>query len=338
VRNLADADPPLLQCSNLDCKVWQDGKCVEGLSFDECPHFGKPPQPSPPPGAVVEEPHRVLLPPGDLLPVEDASRVLRRGRSRVIAIVGPKEAGKTTLIASIFELFLRGPIGPFRFSGSRTLYAFERACHPSRAVSQNVVPKTERTILADVHFYHLVTRKNEDEPIDMLLADRGGEDYRASADDPSSARGFVEIRRADTITFLVDGRRLLQATTRSSTVSEILGIVQALIDADLVADLPRVAIVLTKLDEVARSGDCERTWRDFARLATRFRTLFGEQFGEVRSFEVAACPSDTSLPLGHGVDALFHYWQDEPCPSRLMPEPHVQSSTRFMHQLRDVQE
>jgi Double-GTPase 2 len=311
---------------------------VEGLPFNECPHFGKPPQPNPPLGAVVEESDGVLLPSGDLLPVEDANRVLRRGRSRVIAIVGPREAGKTTLIASIFELFLRGPIGPFRFSGSGTLYAFERACHPSRAVSQNVVPKTERTLLNDVHFYQLVTRKNADEPIDMLLADRGGEDYRTSADDPSSARGFVEIRRADTITFLVDGCRLLQATTRSSTVSEVLGIAQALIDGDAVADRPRVAIVLTKLDEIARSADRERTLRDFANFAIRFRTLLGEQFGEVRSFEVAACPSDTSLPLGHGVDALFHYWQDEPPLSPSVREPHVQSSTRFMHQLRAVPE
>jgi len=267
----------------------------------------------------------VLLPPGDVLPIEDANRVLRRGRSRVIAFVGPKEAGKTTLIASIFELFLRQPIGPFRFSGSRTLYAFERACHPSRAISQNVVPKTERTRRSGVHFYHLATRKNDDLPVDMLLADRNGEDYSGAADDPSSASGFVEIGRADIITFLVDGLQLVESTTRSSTVSDVLAIVQALIDGDAVADRPSAAIVVTKLDEIARSADRDRALRDFATLVARIRSLFAEHFGEIRSFEVAACPSDMSLPLGHGVDALVHYWQEERLPRLSVPEPHVSS-------------
>lgn len=335
---MAETVSPLLQCGNPDCKVGENQKCVEGLPFEQCPYFGKPLLPKAAPGSVVEQPHVIPLPLGDVLTVEDASRVLRRGQSRVIAIVGPKEAGKTTLIASIFELFLRGPIGPFRFCGSRTLYAFERACYPSRAVSQNVVPKTERTIRTNVHFYHLATRKDDGQPIDILLADRNGEDYRASADDLSSAIGFVEVGRADTITFLVDGRQLLSATTRSSTVSEVLAIAQALIDGDALAGHPRVAIVLTKLDEIARSAHHERTLRDFANLATRFRTLFHEQFGEIRSFEIAACPSDTSLPLGHGVDMLLHYWQEKrpqtPSPSKF----HVPSSMRFMHQLQGLPE
>ena len=335
---MAESAPSPLECGNPDCKVGQTRKCVEGLPFEQCPHFGKPPQPKTAPGALVEEPHGILLPSGDLLTVEDASRVLRRGASRVIAIVGPNEAGKTTLIASIFELFLRGPIGPFHFSGSRTLYAFERACHPSRAVSQNVVPETERTILNDVHFYHLATRKDDGQPVDMLLADRGGEDYRASADDPSSASGFVEIGRADTITFLVDGRLLVDATTRSSTISEVLAIAQALIDGDAVADRPRIAIVLTKSDEIARSAHCGRALRDFAILVTRFRTRFREQFGEIRPFEVAACPSDTSLPLGYRVDELLHYWQEERTRTESQPTLHLPSSTRFMHQLQGLWE
>lgn len=330
------SSPP--QCGNPDCKVGQDGKCVEGLTFEQCPHFGKLPRHKVVPGTVGEESHGLLLPAGDLLLVDDASKMLQRRASRVIAIVGPKEAGKTTLIASIFELFLRGPIGPFHFSGSRTLYAFERACHPSRAISQNVVPKTERTLLTDVRFYHLAMRKDDGPPVDTLLADRNGEDYRASADDPTSAGGFVEIGRADTVTFLVDGRQLLDATTRSSTVSEIVATAQALIDGGAVADTPRVAIVLTKLDDIRRSADCARALRDFTNLTTRFRTLLGEWFGEIRPFEVAACPTDTSLPPGYGVDELLHYWQEESPRTPSAVDPHIPSSTRFMHQLRCLQE
>jgi hypothetical protein len=113
---------------------------------------------------------------------------------------------------------------------------------------------------------------------------------------------------------------------------------RTLIDGDAVADRPRVAIVLTKFDEIARSPHRERALRDFANLATRFRTLFREQFGEIRQFEVAACPSDTSLPLGHGVDELLHYWQEELPQRSSPPKLAVPSSTRFMHQLQGLPE
>lgn len=329
---------PVVQCGNPDCKVGQDGKCVEGLALDKCPYYGKSLQPRAAAGTVAAETHGILLPSGDLLTVDEASGVLRRGGSRVIAVVGPKEVGKTTLIASVFELFLRGPIGPYRFSRSRTLYAFERACHPSRAVSQNVVPKTERTLLSDVHFYHLATRKDGAPVVDMLLADRNGEDYRSSIDDPSTASDFAEIARADTITFLVDGSQLLDLTTRISIAAEVLATAQALIDGEAIVGRPRVAIVLTKVDCINRSALCESAMRDFRNLVMRFERLYGEAFREIKSFEVAACPADTSLPLGHGVPQLLDYWQMES--SELVPpaRPYASRSTRFMHLLRGTRE
>jgi hypothetical protein len=333
------AEPgPIIQCGNTDCKVGEDRKCVEGLAFDKCPYYGKPPQPRAAAGAVADETHGMLLPSGDLLTVGDANSVLRRGGSRVIAIVGPKEAGKTTLITSIFELFLRGAIGPYRFSSSRTLYAFERSCHPSRAVSQHVVPKTERTLLTDVHFYHLAMRKDAAPIVDMLLADRNGEDFRTSTDDPSTVSGFLEIARADTITFLVDGHQLLDLTTRSSIASEVIAIAQALIDGGAIAGRPRVAIVLTKVDDITRSADRDRTMRDFQNLVSRFRNLFGGEFREIRQFEVAACPSDATLSLGHGVPDLLDYWQEESHEPVLPASPYSLRSTRFMQLLRSTQE
>jgi hypothetical protein len=329
---------PIVQCGNPDCKVGQDGKCVEGLALDKCPYYGKPPQPRAAAAAVADETHGVLLPSGDLLTVDEANGVLRRRGSRVIAVVGPKEAGKTTLIASIYEMFLRGPIGPYRFSSSRTLYAFERSCHPSRALSQNVVPNTERTLLTDVHFYHLATPKHGAPVIDMLLADRNGEDYRTSTDDPSTASGFIEIARADTITFLVDGRQLLDLTTRSSIAAEALATAQALIDGEAIVGHPRVAIVLTKIDCIKRSARCEPAMRDFRKLVMRFENLYGEAFREIKSFEVAACPADTSLPLGHGVPELLDYWQSESAEPVPPARPYASRSTRFMHLLHGTQE
>ena len=184
--------------------------------------------------------------------------MLRRGVSRVIAVVAPKDAGKTTLIASVFELFLRGPIGPFQFSGSRTMYAFERACHPSRGVSRNVRPKTERTLLTTVNFYHAALSRLGGPVLDLVVADRNGEDYGTAADDASAVEDFVEIRRADTITFLIDGQQLADPVTRNTVGFEMLAIVQALADGGAIEGRPRVALVLTKLDDIERSDNGER--------------------------------------------------------------------------------
>jgi hypothetical protein len=323
-----------IQCSNPACKVRQDGRCVEGLVLDKCTHYGKPLVVEQSTKAAENDRHGIVLPSGDFLNPEEASSILRRGNSRVIAVVAPKEAGKTTLISSVFELFLRGPIEPLRFCGSRTMYAFERACHPSRGISRNAVPETERTILTEMRFYHIAMRRSDMPRIDLLVADRGGEDYRTAADDASTVRGFVEIGRADTITFLVDGRQLVDPVTRNSVGSEILAIAQALIDGGALEGRPRAALVLTKLDDVRRSPDRERAERDFQRFDEKFRQVHGESFGEIRSFKVAACPSDDTLPLGHGVDVLLAYWEEASTIEAVEPALYVSLPTRYMQWLQ----
>lgn len=332
------AEAAVIQCANSACKVRIDGRCVEGLEKDECPHYGKPLEALPSNGAVQPERLGIVLPSGDLLDQEEAARVLRRGASRVIAVVAPKDAGKTTLITSVFELFLRGQIGPFGFAGSRTMYAFERACHPSRGVSRNARPKTERTLLTTVKFYHAAMRRSGEDVLDLVVADRNGEDYGSAADETGVVREFIEILRADTITFLVDGRQLVDPVTRNTVGSEMLAIIQALVDGGGIEGRPRAALVLTKVDEIERSADKERAKRDFSKIDIRFRELHSDSFGEIRSFEVAACPSDTSLPLGHGVAELLAYWGETA--HRAIPKPagHVSSTTRFMHRLQGLPE
>ena len=322
------------QCSNTDCKVANTGKCVEGLTLDRCPHYGRSPSQPETPSTDLKPsiPIGIGLPSGDLLKVSDASSVLRGGKSRVVAIIAPRGAGKTTLIASLYELFQRGPIGNSHFARSRTLYAFERACHHSRAVSLRRVPATERTLLVDVHFYHVGIRADDGEVLDLLLADRAGEEYREATDDPVVARGFSEIRRADSITLLVDGHRLIDLVSRQAVQSEIVMIMQALIDNDAIVGHPQLALVLTKLDEVIASDFRDRVERDFAALSDRVTQLFGGNLEYVESFSIAACPSDDRMERGYGVPALLDFWK---APAAATP-PVVQSppgSSRFMGRL-----
>jgi hypothetical protein len=210
---------------------------VEGLAFEECPHYGGNKQVKEPRGAASEnaaeeadKKEGLSLPGGERLNVADASAVLRAGETRVVAIIGPTAAGKTTLIASLYNLFQKGPVAKLHFARSRTLSAFEQAWHHTRAVSQRATPYTERTPLSSgVGFYHLGLR-NPLSPavLDLLLADRPGEDYRSAADDPSVSAGFIEVLRADSISILVDGHRLIDVGARHNLLSEIQMILQGL--------------------------------------------------------------------------------------------------------------
>ena len=35
-----------ITCSNLECRVAETGKCVEGLELSACPHYGREPDPN----------------------------------------------------------------------------------------------------------------------------------------------------------------------------------------------------------------------------------------------------------------------------------------------------
>lgn len=324
-------------CGNPDCKVWEDGKCVEGLALDKCPHYGQALEAteSQPTEEAPKTVSGVTLSSGDMLTASGASAVLRTGDNRVVAMIGPKGAGKTTLIASVYELFQVGPVGKCRFTSCDTLYAFERACHHSRAVSLRQKPATERTLVKGVHFYHLGMRVGEAAPVlDLILADRAGEEYREATDDVAAAGRFPEIVRADVITMLVDGAGLLQLTTRHEVLSETVMIMQALLDGGSVVGRPKLAVVLTKNDEVIESQDRQRAEQDFDVLLSRIEARFADKLGTICGFKVAACPANDKTPRGDGVPLLLDFWREPVVRAAQVETPPTVVPSRFMSRIQ----
>lgn len=300
---------PIVQCSNPDCRVADTNKCVEGLSTSECQNFGKEPllidsDDSDSPDADV-----VALTPASRLSLDQAALVLRRDEGRVIAIVGPHDAGKTSLIAGLYDQLQVGPIASSYFNGSQTLHALEMSCHDARAASERNVPHINRTPLGEVEFFHIgLTDMPSGERITLLIGDRAGEDYKSAADDVQIVASFDEIQRADTLTFLVDGQRLTQNVTRHQVRSELLRVVQALVDGGGTSLRQRVAVVLTKLDEVRTSPNADRALSDFASDVSKLCQLFGSRFSSIVPFHVAASPKHVAVPRGEGLRELLQHW------------------------------
>jgi hypothetical protein len=150
------------------------------------------------------------------------------------------------------------------------------------------------------------------------------------------AREFSEIARADTVTVLVDGKRLSDLSARHNARAHSELIVQALVDGEALGAVRRLSMVLTKLDLVRagkRAADTEST---FDSMVKRMRQRFGGVFDDIAAFPIAASPTTSSVQRGHGVVALFEYWMQ---PRAIAPiEESAQVPERFFQRLTALRE
>lgn len=333
-------------CTNPDCRVAETGRCVEGLELGSCPHYGHEVSSDDAgdetnldedPVEFVSE--NIRLPSAATLTCSGASSILRQGTSRVIAVLGPSDSGKTSLIASIYDLFQLGPVGGMEFTRSQTLHAFEESCHNARAASRRTEPEMGRTPYGSVRFYHMEIGgcPDQDEEISLLLGDRAGEEYLAARNDLDTVAEFSEVIRADILTVLVDGERLVDIKRRHNLLIDIKMVLQALSDGGVLPMGIRLALVLTKLDVVSSSHRNQRALADFTALAQDIERLFDNTFVEIETFKIAASPKTATLQRGTGVCELLKFWLGTTrVASRLTRSP-VQSFRAFSR-LRPIDE
>lgn len=313
---MTEEEEETVQCDNPDCKVAQDGRCIEGQELAACTHYGKA-------LVIVERPastNASKLPPGVRLPGADAltrgeAQALLRGQQcNVIALVGPFDSGKTSLIAGAYDLFQHGPVGGYTFAGSSTLRSFELACHDTRRASRRKKPKMERTPTGDATYFHLdlVAADNQGKRA-ALLANRSGEDYMDAQSDPSLANDYVELHRADVLTVLADGERLLDLGLRHQVKDDICLTLRAFQETGATRPWQRLAIVLTKLDAVLKDeAKTERALQFYEGIVQDVRDQFAEHFIEIQSFQVAASPQFAKAVRGTGMVGLLSFWMSPP--------------------------
>lgn len=306
------------KCANPDCKIALGGRCLEGFSeASGCPQFGK---------ALVIVPRTTEQAPrpsasglrllhAEALSISEARSLLQKGPCNVISLVGPFDSGKTSLIAGIYDLLQRGPVGGYAFAGSSTMHSFERACHDSRRESERTEAHMERTERGEVLFFH-VDLFGEDCKAKRaaLFGNRAGEEYSMVQDDPDRAKAYPELKRSDVLTVLVDGAKLLDAGERHQVRAQVRLILRAFVEAGVAPPWQRLALVLTKLDAIRKSEAArDGALRYFETLVANVRTEYAAKFAEVREFAVAASPKTTNADRGEGMAKLLQYWMAEPC-------------------------
>ncbi len=242
--------------------------------------------------------------------------------TRVIVIAGPARSGKTTLVASLYELFHAGPLSGFLFAGSRTLVGFERRCYLSRRASGRDTPETERTshAAADVLLHLSVRGHDKVGRQDVLFTDIYGEAVRPAADSTDEVEQLTVLTRADHVAILVDGEKLASPAHRQEPYSQADALLASALEVGMLGPTSQVQLLVTKADALGDPNSAHRTfvkakwtWLD-ARYRPRLATF--------EQFEVAARPAANSPLLpGHGLDNVFSLWASCPRPAEAGRRP-----------------
>ncbi len=205
---------------------------------------------------------------------------------------------------------------------------FERKSFHSRAESGRSYPDTDRTSAQDgLRFFHLAL-SNETDLLrrDLLISERAGEVYREIRDRPDRAVDMVEIRKATTIAFIVDGERVAAPRKRAEVFSSIRNIVRVVTNSGNISSQTQIQLVVTKFDLL--EGDEKSQARDaLATFEQTIETMLSGQF-HFETFHTAARSLHPDSEPAQGLAPLLKTWLrakpleviDNPCLPELTDE------------------
>lgn len=210
----------------------------------------------------------LVLPPwsGSALGLVDLGFVAGRAKPIVVGVVGPQNAGKTTLLAAWYLLLARGlaSLGEQRFAGSYSLRGWEAIAASMRwspGVAASFPPHTSSRSGRAPGLLHLAFRRPSERPIDYLVTDAPGEWFQKWAINRDSNEGVGArwIAEHADVLLLVADREALSGPNMGAARGSLQRLAQRL--AAERASRP-VALVWTKAD-VDVAPDMEAAIRDF---------------------------------------------------------------------------
>lgn len=161
------------KCSNPDCAA--PISCHEGKENPtECEFWMKPNTSQTKPISKKEK--KSDLPwTGGALTTEELHKVTYRNTPVIIGIIGKADAGKTTYLAMLFTLFLRGiKLKEFDFCGTKTINAWDEL-YQKLKIQREGVKFPDPTPAQYIRLLHLALRNQAKKLKDILISDASGE-------------------------------------------------------------------------------------------------------------------------------------------------------------------
>ncbi|WP_218017735.1 TRAFAC clade GTPase domain-containing protein [Formosa haliotis] len=163
------------KCSNPDCAA--PISCHEGKErHTECEFWNKTNISKSKAKSTSKKERKSDLPwTGDALTTEELSKITYRSTPVIIGVIGKADAGKTTYLAMLFTLLLRGiKLKEFDFCGTKTINTWD-ALYQKLKVQQQVVTFPDPTPAQYIRLLHLALRNQSKKLKDILITDASGE-------------------------------------------------------------------------------------------------------------------------------------------------------------------
>lgn len=247
-------------------------------------------------------------------------------RTTILVLAGDVNSGKTSIFASLYERFGRGPLAGRLFAGSRTLLGFEERCHGWREESGNVAPEIAHTQPGAPPWLHLRMQDVEQRnPVqDLLMADIPGETFTRLRDGRTPGTDLPFLWRADHVCVLLDGENMAVNQKRHAELERGRNLFRELLKPNVLAENRALSLLLTKLDLVIRQPITQQkaVEDEIAELRSWVSRALGYN-GVMPMLRTAARSETDVYPIGHGLEELLDLVTDRPA-------RHV--STRFRSQ------
>lgn len=260
------------------------------------------------------KPQWVELPQSSTLTIQAADDFLCWRDATVIAIVGERNGGKTTLVTEMYSCFLRGTFADALFCHSLSLIGFEKKCFQSRAESGGLRPETPRTSAQEgLSFFHLALANELDmKRRDLLISERAGEIYRQIRDRPERAADMAELRKASSVVFIIDGERVASPRKRPEAFASVRHLIRAMLFSGNVSAQAQVQLVTTKYDllEGEEFADARESLVAFEHAISNL--IDGKH--EVVTFHTAARDPRPGMAPACGLGPLLRSWLRVPSP------------------------
>jgi hypothetical protein len=318
---MAETKAKSIKCKQEGCTASNDGKCLEGLSLNSCPHC-----------TIVEENfideiivsdvieaattsdkeifHNVHL--GEALELCETNCITNSSLTRLILLVGLSDAGKTTMLASIFDLFQRqSNFCGYSFAGSKTLIGFERRCHHARIKSERDIPVTERTKSSDSRvFLHLKVNNKDNVSTNLLFTDISGEIFKELNNSTIESKKFELAKRADHFALFIDSDQLSDLTNRNIAKTRSIGILRSLIETNMLGENTYIEIIFSRWDLLNCKSDVEIHTKFVDGIKEEIIKKFAKTHNNIAFFNLASRPIKL-FKFGHGISEIFTDWVEK---------------------------
>lgn len=217
------------KCTNPDCAA--PISCHEGKEdVTECSYWKNSDIRQPKNRDAVKKTKKSSLPwSGDALDINEIGKVSYRNTPIIFGLIGKANAGKTTYLAMLYTLFLRGgKLKDFTFCGTKTIKSWDEL-YEKLKIQKEQVAFPDPTPVQYLRLLHLALRNKSKRLKDIFLADASGEVFSTwsqNKDDKNAENARWVYKHANAFILFIDCNDLISRKALSKT--ELIDIAQML--------------------------------------------------------------------------------------------------------------